>query len=83
MEKKSKLILSIVGLGAIIVPALLLIFFTSKVKNEPQSQGKRQIDSQIINDAAKKLPVPNLPQPSPSSATASAKPSQGSSPSSR
>ena len=83
MEKKSKLILSIVGLGAIIVPALLLIFFTSKVKNEPQSGGKRQIDSQVINDAAKKLPPPkqNLPLSSP--ATSSARPSQESSPSSR
>ena len=75
MEKKSKLILSLIGLAALVVPILLLVFFTSKVKNEPPADGRRQINSEVINEAAKKLPAPNQAQVSPSPATASAQPS--------
>lgn len=83
MEKKSKLILSLVGLAALVVPTLLLVFFTSKVKNEPPAASIRQINSEVINEAAKKLPVPNQSQVSPSPATASAQPSKEGSQSSR
>ena len=85
MEKKGKVILSIIGLSAVIVPALLLIFFTSKTKNESLTPAGRQIDSQVIDDAVKKLPLPNQIQtsPSPGPATSSAQPILESSPSSQ
>lgn len=68
MSKKAKLIISVVGISAVVVPALLLIFLTGR---EPQSKSssssdKRQIDTKLIEDTVKKnMPSP-IPTPSPS-----------------
>lgn len=76
MQKSVKLILSILGLSAIVVPTVLLIILT---KNTPEAQpiqsAPRTIDKKTIDDAVKKAPSPSpqffLPSPSPSSASAS------------
>ena len=55
MNKSSKLVISIVGICAVVVPALLLIFFTSKNQVEPQTTSdKRTIDAKSIEDSVKK-----------------------------
>lgn len=82
MNKRSKLIVSVIGLCAIIIPALLLIFFSAKTQKEPQiNLENRTIDAKSIQDAVKKTPqkAPDFPSPyvstsSAKQATSSAKP---------
>ena len=61
--------LSILGLAALVVPAVLLIILTDSKSNQPTvSGGERQIDPQTVEDAVKKAPVPPpvvIPSPSP------------------
>ena len=73
MNKKTKLILSIVGVSALVVPAILLIIMTSRTQKLPDvSSSTREIDTKAIVDTLKKSqPSPSL-LPSPSPATPSA-----------
>lgn len=49
MNKKTKLILSIIGLGAVIVPAILLVVATSKTVETPSVPTEdRQINEENI-----------------------------------
>lgn len=75
MSKTVKIILSIVGLAAVIVPALLLIFLGGKSTPEPEvASDARQIDTQSIKDAAGKTQPMQPEFASPSPATSSANP---------
>ena len=75
MNKRTKLILSIVGVSALVVPAILLIVMTSRTQKLPEvSSGKREIDTQTIVDTIKKSQPTPSPLPSPSPATPSASP---------
>lgn len=68
MDKKTKLILSVIGVAAIVVPAILLLILSSKNAAVPSvSQEARQIDTQNVADtAAKSIPSPTpVPSPSP------------------
>ena len=85
MDKKTKLVLSIIGVAAIVVPALFLMFVTGRSDKTPEvPTEKRQIDAKNVEEAAaRNLPGENLlPSPSPSptpppAATGSASPSEG------
>lgn len=82
MNKSTKLILSAIGISAIIIPAVLLIIFTSRGQKEPSiPQGSRQINPQTVEEAVDKYPKPIVESPPPS--TPSAQPVFESSPSSR
>ena len=79
MNKGTKFILSILGIAAIAVPAVLLIVLT---KNAPQtaeiSSAPRSIDKKTVEEAVKKIPSPSpvlLPSSSPASPSASPVPS--------
>lgn len=78
MNKQAKIILSIVGIAAIVVPAILLMIFSGKTQKEPEiPQGARQLDAQTIKEAADKIPQKPPEFPSPSPATPSAIPTPG------
>ena len=81
MNKVSKLVISIIGICAVVVPALLLIFFTSKNQVEPQATSdKRTIDSKSIEDGVKRSePQQVISVPSPTPATSSAQTKESSS----
>ena len=73
MNKNTKIILSVLGIGAVVVPAIFLILFTknSQVETNLPSEN-RTIDEQSIESAVEKI-QPKEPQfPSPSPATPSA-----------
>ncbi|OGD94073.1 hypothetical protein A2697_03650 [Candidatus Curtissbacteria bacterium RIFCSPHIGHO2_01_FULL_41_44] len=76
MSKRTKLILSIIGLSAIIIPAILLKVLTVSTK-EPSgaSQNSRSLDTKAVQEAVKKKPVasisPNVNQASGSAFQAS------------
>lgn len=71
MNKTTKIFLSILGLAAIIIPAILLIVFTSRGQKEPNiSTGSRQIDQSAVESAANKYPKPIFASPSPASPSA-------------
>lgn len=75
MNKATKIILSIIGIGAIIIPAVLLVVFTGKTPKEPPiASGSRQLDTQNIKETVEKVPPKQPEFPSPV-ATASASPS--------
>lgn len=77
MGKQTKLILSIIGLAAIVIPAILLIVTAGKAKREPNlSGGRRTINAKTIEDVVNKNPQKTLEFPSPSPSTASARPSR-------
>ena len=77
MSKKTKLILTIVGMAALVVPVVLLIVATSKTKEVPNVPSEeRQIDTgNIQNKAGQIVPSPT-PAVSSSPATSSAKPKE-------
>ena len=80
MNKGVKLILSLFGISAIIVPAVLLVFLTKNApQTEPVSSTPRTIDKKTVEDAVRKAPSPSpqlfLPSPRPSSPSASPVPS--------
>lgn len=80
MKISTKFLLSILGVGAIVVPAILLIVLT---KNSPQTENTqsapRTIDKKTVDDAVKKIPSPSpifiLPSPRVSSPSATPNPS--------
>lgn len=83
MSKKTKLILSIIGLAAVIIPVLLLLFLTGRAsKQAPDiSSEKREIDTKNIEEAVRKAPKPQIKLPSASGATGAASPKLEGSPS--
>jgi hypothetical protein len=82
MNKQTKLILSLIGIAALVVPAILLIVFTGKTQFEPEpDSGSRQIDSQTIKEAQEKVPQKSPQFPSPAPATPAGIPSFEGSPS--
>jgi len=89
MNKKTKLLLSIVGVAAVLIPVVLLVTLSSKSSGVPEvSSEKRSIDAKNVGEAAKRsIPVqtpPVLPSPTPASgsaATAAPSPSPVESPS--
>ena len=84
MDKKTKLILSIIGIAAIAVPAGLLIFLSAKPATEPNvSPESRTINEKTIEDAVKKIPQKQPEFSSPATATNSSQKTQEGSPSAR
>lgn len=81
MNKRTRLILSLVGISAVVVPAILLLVLSKNTKPEPQiANSKRAVDAQNIQKTANTVPSPSIiPSPSPKSASASASPKQGTS----
>ena len=66
MNKTTKILLSLVGLGAIIVPAVLLVVLSPKINTtQSPSEGNRSIDSNAIGNIVNQVPQnPNvLPTP--------------------
>ena len=76
MNKRTRLILSLVGISAVIVPAILLFVLSKNTQPEPQIEnGKRTVDSQNIGNTVSKVQPTPSPIPSPKQATTSASPS--------
>lgn len=78
------MILSIVGVCAVIVPALLLWFISSHARQEPQiNKNKRSVNVVNVQMSAQNkpanVPVIATPTPTPKTATSSAVPNQGTS----
>ena len=73
MEKK-KIILSLIGLGALIIPVVLLIFFTNHNSKQPGTTSEnRSINPETVQDVVRKIPTPApiiLPSPSPATVSA-------------
>lgn len=76
MSNKTKIILTIIGLGAIIIPAILLVVFSGNKSAGTQTNlptGTRQIDKGVIqkevqtspSQAAPASPSPIVTSPSP------------------
>lgn len=80
--KRTRLILSVVGIAAVIIPAILLVVFSAKDKKQPNvSTSSRQINPSTVEEAVGKYPKP---APSlTSSSSPSAKPNVGASSSAR
>lgn len=76
MNKRTKLILTLIGAAALVVPVVLLITFSSGTDQvPPASSDNRSIDSRNVEDAAKRAmpasPSPLvIPSPSPASESA-------------
>ncbi len=84
MDKRTKLILSAIGIGAIAVPVILLIFLSSKPAQEPNvSPDSRTINEKTIEEAVKKNPgkQPEFVQPTPSTSSPQSPQAEESSPS--
>ncbi len=85
MNKTAKILLSLVGLGAIVVPAVLLMFLSPKVNTGPvQSGDNRTINSSSIENIVNSQPTPPPPPvstPFPRPASSSAQTLPGGSPS--
>lgn len=73
MDKKTRLILTVLGIAAVIVPVVLLIAFTSKTPPVAQvSTDARTINESNVKEIVKKT-TPDFAQPTPEpSATESA-----------
>ena len=73
MEKK-KIILSLIGLGALIIPVVLLIFFTNRNSQQPSATSEnRSINPETVQEIVRKIPTPApiiLPSPSPATVSA-------------
>jgi len=75
VNKQTKLILSIIGASAIIVPVVLLVVLTRSTAQIPQPSGEnRSINTKTIEDAVKKAPKKETIFPTPNPSTPSAKP---------
>jgi len=82
MSKRTKLILSIIGVSAIIIPVVLLIVFTQNTGTQPEiPSGQRTIDVGNIEKAVKNAPKKESVFPTASPSTPSAKPISEGSPS--
>lgn len=54
---RTKLILSILGIGAVVVPAILLLVFAGKQSEIPEiTSGSRSIDTQSVEEVVNKVP---------------------------
>lgn len=76
MDKKTKLLLSILGIAAIVVPAVLLVVLSGRSGGEAAiGAGQRQLDTQkvveTVEEKSKQVPLPS-PSPTPPAATSSA-----------
>lgn len=78
MNKTTKILLSLIGLGAIIVPAVLLVVLSPKINiTQSPANSNRSIDSNAISNIVNQtpqnnpfvLPTPTL-QPKPASPSA-------------
>ena len=62
-----KIILSLIGLAALVVPVVLLLVFTSNKDKQPDiSSGERQINPKTVQEVVDKAPAPPpvvLPSP--------------------
>lgn len=59
MNKKTKMILSVVGVCAVIVPALLLWYLSTHSKQAPQiNSSKRQVDTVSVQTSSQSKPTP-------------------------
>lgn len=76
MNKRTKLILSAIGVGALVLPVLLLVLLTSGGEQVPEIPGdRRQLDTRNVEEAAKRtVPAIATPTPTPAQATPSASP---------
>lgn len=76
MNKRTKLILSVIGVGALVLPVVLLVLLTERGGQVPEiSTERRQLDTQTVEEAAKRtVPVTVTPVPTPAPATPSASP---------
>lgn len=82
MSKRTKLILSIIGAAAILVPAVLLITLSGRAPASPQvSSEKRNIDTGNVGEVAKRLAPSPAILPSAPPSTESATPATSPSPS--
>lgn len=82
MSKKTKLILSVIGLGAVVVPAVLLLVLTARTKEVPDVPTEdRQINTKNIQDATDKLVPSRAPFASPATSSATPKPTESNKPS--
>lgn len=76
MAKRTKIILSFIGVAALVVPALLLLLTAAKTRQVPEiSQGKRPVDTKSLEETVKKTLPANLVLPSPSPSASPASPS--------
>ena len=58
MNRRTKMILSVVGICAVIVPALLLWFLSSNSKQEPQINNiKRSVDAANVQMSSQSKPI--------------------------
>lgn len=72
MSKKTKLILSCVGIGAVVVPVVLLLLMSGQTRQVPEvSKAKRPLDTKNLEETAKKTLPSNIILPSSSSPSAS------------
>ena len=80
--KGTRLILSLIGIAAVIIPAILLVIFSAREKKQPNvSNSSRQINPSTVEDVVGKYPKPTPTFSIPSSP--SAKPNVGASSSAR
>lgn len=82
MNKRTKMILSLVGVCAVVVPALLLWYVSSHSRLEPQvNSSKRRVDTANVQTSSQNTPAatPRLASTPTPGATSSALPKQGTS----
>ena len=77
MDRK-KIILSLMGLAALVVPVVLLAVFTGNSAKQPAtSSEQRTIDPQTVKSVVNKFPSPepvSVPSPSPATKSATTQP---------
>ena len=84
MDNRTKLILSAVGISAIVIPAVLLVVLASRTtEHAGVSSTPRQIDTGAIEEKVKTNPLQEMVFPTPTPATPSAKVTPEGSPSAR
>lgn len=77
MDNKTKIILSVVGISAIIIPLVLLMYLSSKpVPKAEVSTGTRQIDANSVNKVVQSNQTKVI-YASPSPSSPSARPAEG------
>jgi len=68
MNKKTKFILSCVGIGAVVVPVVLLLLMSGQTRRVPEvPNAKRPLDTKNLENTAKKAVPNNIVLPPPSS----------------
>ncbi len=67
MNKRTRLILSVIGVGAVVVPVILLLVLTGRGKqSQPVDESLRQIDTKNVKDAVRRQAALASPFASPS-----------------